>query len=68
VEGKEEALLEMLPVIEEKEIIKERSEKLKAQKQREDALLTIKNMVKQLYAKSMTVPEIARMLGKPILR
>jgi hypothetical protein len=35
-----------------------------AQRQKDEALLTIKSMVKQLLAKNMTIPEIARMLGR----
>jgi phosphoglycolate phosphatase-like HAD superfamily hydrolase len=79
-EGKEEARMELMPIIEkkEKDILRERKQKeeaqikeAEAQKQKEEArrkeaeaLRTIKTMVKNLHSKGIPVPEIAVMTGK----
>lgn len=52
-EGKEEARVELLPIIE------------KERKQKEEALEIISNMIKTLHVKGLSVSEIATITGKP---
>lgn len=52
-EGNEEARVELLPIIE------------KERKQKEEALDTIRKMIKNLHVKGLSVSEIATITGKP---
>jgi predicted transposase/invertase (TIGR01784 family) len=65
-EGKEEARIELLPLLEKERRQKEeeRRQKEEERRQKEEALSTITKMIKQLHSKGLSVSEIAVLIGK----